>query len=71
MPDATPELQRIMQMIIAIAIAVLLFVCAAIFVIRCKNGEDPRHKKMDEALAVIMLIGAISAILLAYYTWRN
>lgn len=59
------------QIIIAIVIAVLLFICMIIFVVRRKNSENPRSKKWNEALAIVMAIGTLAAILLAYYTWHG
>lgn len=69
MENAMPGLQRYGQTIIAIVLVVLLGICTVTFMVRCIINKDPRSKKWDEALAIVMAIGTLAAILLAYYTW--
>ena len=68
MSSTTPEVSREMQVIIAIVIAILLCFCAVYFAVRCKRETNPRSKKWDEALAIVMVIGTLAAILTAYYS---
>ena len=71
MTAATPELRMyITNTCIPIVIAVLLAVCTIIFAVRSAKGTNPRHKKIDEALAIITAIGTLAAILTVYYTWN-
>lgn len=71
MENAMPGLLRYGHTIIAIVIAVLLLICTITFVVRYNKEENPRSKKWNEALAIIMAIGTLAAILLAYYTWHG